>query len=448
MAIQYVGGQTALITATSGAQTITFNLTGGIASTPGTDDLVLVSYAEGASGDINLASAISTSGYTQVAELFSNDSNDANLAVFYKVMGVSPDPSVRAKAPDSSQNGAACVIHVFRGVDTTTPLDTTSTTATGINTGNTDPAAITPATSGNVIIPFGCYAEGNVVRSYASPSYLSNFRQVNRVGTSYGIVTGSGYVTGQSAGVSYNPAVWAANNDSTSYSWAAVTLALRAIPPDVSVSVTGVSATGAVGDVTVTAISGVSVDATGVSATGAVGTVSVTAVSNVSTSVTGVSAAGAVGTVTVTAKATVSPTGVSATGAVGTVTIDFSIRVTAVGVSASGAVGTVQVSADANTTLSGVQGDSALGTVTVTIGIRANVTGVSATGAVGTAVVVFNTMAFVTGVTAYGRVSSVLVWGNVVPSQDALYASVAPNQNPGYSPVNPAQSSVWTPIES
>lgn len=444
MAIQYVGGQTFF------AQTgsVTFNLTGGIASTPATDDLVLISYAEASSGDVSLASAITTSGYTQVAELFANDSNDANLAVFYKVMGATPNTTVSAKTAASSQNGAACVVHVFRGVDTTTPLDVTSTTATNIDTGNTNPAAITPATSGNVIIPFGCYAEGNVARSYTAPSYLSNFRQTNRVGTTYGIVTGSGHVTGQPAGVSYDPATWLASNDSSSYSWCAVTLALRPILPDVSVSVTGVSATGEVGTVTVTAVTGVTVPVTGVTATGELGTVSVAAISNASVSVTGVTATGTVGTVTVSAKATVSPTGVEATGAVGTVTIDFAIHVLVTGVEATGAVGTVQVSADASTTVSGVQGDGTLGSVTVTIGIRANVTGVSATGAVGTAVVVFNTMVFVTGVTAYGRVSSVLVWSNVVPAQTANYASVAPNQNPGYSPINPAQTSVWTPIET
>lgn len=68
---------------------------------------------------------------------------------------------------------------------------------------------------------------------------------------------------------------------------------------DVAVSVTGVSATGQEGTVTVNTTANVSVSVTGVEATGAVGTITVNAIKNVSVSVTGEQATGSVGSVTV-----------------------------------------------------------------------------------------------------------------------------------------------------
>ncbi len=110
---------------------------------------------------------------------------------------------------------------------------------------------------------------------------------------------------------------------------------------DVSVSVTGVSATGSVGTVTVSG--GASTTVTGVSATGSVGTVTVTTGGSVDVNVTGVLATGSGGTVSVTAGASTTVTGVSATGSVGTVTVSTSgsanVSVNVTGVSATGIVG-------------------------------------------------------------------------------------------------------------
>jgi len=84
-----------------------------------------------------------------------------------------------------------------------------------------------------------------------------------------------------------------------------------------AVLVTGVSATGFVGDVIVP--QGVSVSVTGVSATCSVGTVTIGL--GISVSVTGVSATCSVGTVTIKIGSTVFVAGVSATCNVGTVLV-------------------------------------------------------------------------------------------------------------------------------
>lgn len=227
MAISYVGGltvqNTALAPSTQSISLTSLSLANG--------DLVLVSYSLAtSSSDADLSAKISTSGYTQVTELFANDSCASNMAVFRKTMGSTPDTDLVVVGRNTTSQGSTVVISVFRGVDGTNPLDVTTTTATGIDTGNANPAAITPASSGNVIVLFASSGTSNIARTYttASTAYMSGFQQTNSSGSTLGITSGSGYVTGQSAGVSYDPATWAISVSSTTFSWTAATLALRA----------------------------------------------------------------------------------------------------------------------------------------------------------------------------------------------------------------------------
>lgn len=242
MAITYVGGLTAQITAVTPA-TQSISLTSlGLAS----GDFVLVSYTTAAASDGVLSGKISTSGYTFVTELYGNGStNDANMAVFQKFMGSTPDTSLVVVGKGSSSLGATVHVTAFRGVNSTTPLDVTPTTATGTGSGNTNPPAITPATSGNVIAIFGHSATSTTLRTYttASTSYMSEFLQTNSAGSTYASTSGAGYVTGQSAGVSYDPAAWALSTDNAGNSWNAVTLALRPAPTpkDGSATLSGLS---------------------------------------------------------------------------------------------------------------------------------------------------------------------------------------------------------------
>lgn len=244
MAIQYVGSQTATITSVVPTDTtVTFSLSGGLASTPAAGDIVLVSYNNGQGINRDVSASVQTSGYSLLASLMANDSFDANMAVFRKIMGPTPDSNVVVFGRSGTASVAIVHIVVFRGVDATTPIDVTTTTATGVDSSNTDLPAITPATSGNVIALFGSTTH-SALRTYttASTSYVSGFLQSNGTGSSYSTLAGSGYITGQSAGVSYNPAVWNTNATSTLSSWAGATVVLR---PDstVNVSLNGTSIT-------------------------------------------------------------------------------------------------------------------------------------------------------------------------------------------------------------
>jgi hypothetical protein len=174
---------------------------------------------------------------------------------------------------------------------------------------------------------------------------------------------------------------------------------------NVSLSPTGVGATGAVGTVTLTLTS--RLNPTGVSATGAVGTPIFR--SDVSLSPTGVSVTGAVGTPTISTGGgtlTLNPTGVSATGAVGTPSFVASVALTPTGVSATGAVGTVTLTLTSRLNPTGVSATGAVGTPAFGGGVVLSPTGVGATGAVGTVTLALTSRLNPTGVSATGAVGT------------------------------------------
>ena len=221
--IQYVGG---FVTSAAGGTTNVSisltTLTGGLASAPAAGDLVIVSFAtNGPLGDI----AYRITGYTQVADLYSNDTYDTNLQVGYKIMGATPDTTVTITGGSGSTSSTlAATVSVWRNVDATSPLDVTPTTVLLTNTAIPDPPAILPLTPGSRIVVVA--GAGHVVAAASfTASYLSNFITIGANGT-YDCSIGTGHVA-WSAGT-YDPAAWTfSSTNSANYSAAAVTMALR-----------------------------------------------------------------------------------------------------------------------------------------------------------------------------------------------------------------------------
>lgn len=224
MALSYVGGLTSTFAgAASGSQTISINgtLTGGSNTSPSANDIVIVVYATGSAAD--RAIGVTTAGYTEEAELYSNGTSyDTNLSFSWKRMGATVDTSVVVNATGNNADAGAVAIHVWRGVDTVTALDVADTVATGTGTGRPNPAAITPVTTGAVIIVAGggSAATGAVYTA----SYLSNFRTATSADTNDAMV-GIGSVAWTSG--AYDPAVWTGGTTNAADSWAAVTAVLR-----------------------------------------------------------------------------------------------------------------------------------------------------------------------------------------------------------------------------
>jgi len=220
--IEYVGGKVVALlgTITDPAAISLTDLTGGLAAAPSEDDIVLIAYAIGAGVDVDVT--ITTADYIEIADIRANDDNDANLGVFRKFMTATPDTSITVGPTTNATYAGAVAIQVWRGVNVTTPMDVAATTATGTNTGQPSPAAITPTTSGAFVIVAGAAAQP--AGADFTSSDLSNFITETSPDTIDATV-GMGSFAWTSG--LFTPATWGGSTSASTDSWAAVTLALR-----------------------------------------------------------------------------------------------------------------------------------------------------------------------------------------------------------------------------
>lgn len=462
MAIQYVGGTTKnRIDGGFGGATISLtSLTGGIASAPSAGDIVIVVYSVGSTSDLSIG--VTTSGYTEIVELYRDAPTvDTNLSVSWKRMGSTPDTSVSVTVPASAADGSSVCVQVYRGVDATTPFDVTATTQTDPGT-SPNPPEITPVTSGALILAAGACGFYGTGMTFTA-SYLSNFIQIYGDDTN-DTCAGIGNVAWTSG--PYNPAAWTASSSPVGSSAAAVTMALRPqTTASISVSVTGVSATGSVGS-TNAAGSGVA-SAAGVSTTGSSGQAGAAAGS--SASVDGVVGSGSAGSVTVRPGATFVPvSGVSASATTSSVFVQQNVTVSVATPSVSALVDSVIGKTSYAAAVSGVESSAEVSTVQAKAGARAVTVGQSISATSGSATSVGSASIISGSIFSIGYVSQVLVWGTISPAQNpdysdispdgdpnympvdasqaAGYVEVVPAQNPGYSPVTSGDDPNWTPV--
>ena len=217
MSLTYVGGTTG--SGTSAAYNVDLS---GISIAEG--DIVVVATGMVSTTDLNPGIS-SPVDYTELVELYADDGRDANLAICYKVQGPTPDTSITCTGTGSSTNSAVTAVHVWRGVDTTNPIDVTITTATGINTGTFDSPSTSPTTTGAIVLSLGLGTSLNARTAPVCPTGYGN--QVNEstdpgnaacVGIASKAWSGSG---------SEDPGAWSNLSISSNDSWAAATLVLR-----------------------------------------------------------------------------------------------------------------------------------------------------------------------------------------------------------------------------
>lgn len=220
--IEYVGGYVTAFQGTTSNPIIPLtSLTGGIASAPAAGDLVIVYFGTGSTTDRNLV----ISGYTEVVELYAGSTFDTNLVVARKFMSATPDTNfVIVGGTGSADDAAAVAVQVWRGVNATTPLDVAATTVTTNNSILCNPPAITPITQNAIIVAGGAGAHNGGDETYSS-SDLTGFQTAGHSDIN-DVVIGLGYHNWTLG--SFNPAQFTCSQgDSTSYSSAGVTLALR-----------------------------------------------------------------------------------------------------------------------------------------------------------------------------------------------------------------------------
>lgn len=226
MALQYVGGNTGTwvgSTGTTNSISLTA-LTGGIASSAQAGDLVIAVYVTGSAANraLSITDPSSTS-YTLIdAELYSDGTTyDTNLEVAYKRL-TAADATTRFGPTNSTADAGAAVVHVWRGVHATTPLDVAAVAATGTGTGRPNAASITPTTSGAIVLVAGggAAATGAVFTA----TELSNFRTATSADNNDAMVGLGSFAWSSGA---FDPAQWTGGTTNAADSWAAMTIALR-----------------------------------------------------------------------------------------------------------------------------------------------------------------------------------------------------------------------------
>jgi hypothetical protein len=298
-----------------------------------------------------------------------------------------------------SSSYRAIILREYSGNHASPNDGTNNSGATGSHSSGTDvisSGALTPSVAGDLIVG-GTYNSlgtgatagtnfGNLISETTGPAIFMDDRT--------------------EAGTASSPALF---SDSGANNHLCGVVAFKAAAADVTVALTGVSATGAIGAFAL----GIALALGGVSATGAVGTVAPTQ------GITGVSSASAVGAVV--PNITVALSGVASVGSVGALATDRAVALSGVagtgavgsispgsaaalvGVSGSGAAGSVSPSTDIP--LSGVAGTGAVGTVTAFTGLNLPLTGVAGTGEVGNVAV--DVSAALAGVAGSGTIGSV-----------------------------------------
>ena len=204
----------------------------------------------------------------------------------------------------------------------------------------------------------------------------------------------------------------------------------------------GVQATGVVG--TVGFIFGATVSVAGVAGTTVLGNTAVEADGAVEA--LGNAATGELGSVAVSIEVDVTVTGLEATSALGTAEVDLQLDVPVTGVQALGQVGATVVSASAEVSPVGVSATGQISPVTILLSQRVRVAGIQGTTALGETTETADANAIVTGVQATGQVGTVLVWGEIVPNQNAGWVDVDDSQTSSWSDVDNSQTPNWTDI--
>jgi len=232
VAITYVGGVTGgrAGATTTTTQSISTTLTGGLATSPSTGDLVVVYCSAAADGTANPANqsvsgntsgAYSTATYQQA----NGTTYDTNSQLNYQFMGATPDTTLTIPSSGNARNAQRWVVHVFRNVDSATPLDVAVQPASGTGTGRPVPAGIQPTTAGAWIVAFYASAAGTGT-AFTAPTELVDWLGNTQVDTA-DCMQGGGYYASWSSGTYTPQAITAGGTTNAADSWTAMSVALR-----------------------------------------------------------------------------------------------------------------------------------------------------------------------------------------------------------------------------
>lgn len=234
MAIAFVGGYIGTRSGAGGVGpttvTLTSGLTGGTRSYVQAGDIVIGIIGSGSTTFRTMLITDGTTNYTLVATgSATSGTRAANLRMYYKIMGSTPDTSINFNESGNSLDGQFFGMMVFSGVDPTTPFDVTTVTAGFTTSAFPTPPSITPSTSGAFVIvaAAGVHQQGSV--PFNTPSGLSYFNTAGGSDT-YSVTGGFGYDGTWTSGAKTFTQWDSTITDATTLASGAITAALRPAP--------------------------------------------------------------------------------------------------------------------------------------------------------------------------------------------------------------------------
>jgi len=187
-------------------------------------DLVLVMHGW-SSASITGADVLSP-GYQKIIDLYRDDTRDTTFEVSYKMLTeIETSVSLEHSGGGSNYAGSAVVL-VFRGVDSTNPLDVSVTASSGKDSSIANPPAITPVTDGAMaVICIGCvgyaYIAGDPPSGFTDP--VVSFQN----GGYAGFAAGSAIKKWYTGDGTIDPASWQLTTTHSYFTWCSAMVALR-----------------------------------------------------------------------------------------------------------------------------------------------------------------------------------------------------------------------------
>lgn len=208
-------------------------LTGGASSTLQAGDFAVVAAVLCQVSSIYQDIAYSSgTGWTEDSALTVTDTQRCSMSVCYKYFTTTANSSVTFSKSSRADAGAIALAMVYRGVNSSTPLDVISTTATGANSVLANPPSITPTTDRSLVLGIGGGAHLSNLDTFSSSDLVRDFVSQGYANTYDG---GSGDPTVGIGGINWNtgdgaidPAAFSfSGSNSSTNSWCAATMALR-----------------------------------------------------------------------------------------------------------------------------------------------------------------------------------------------------------------------------
>lgn len=228
---EFVGSQTFQLRNVTTATSFPISLSGGVGGLQENDIILVTSnlgsnqnWTQSFSGIYPVENQNAVD-YTQIFMGFAADTIYTNLFCGYRIQGPTVDTAIRFPGgTGTTKNGLTAVIHVWRNIDVTNPIDVPATSRALSNTGRAFPLPVTPITGGAVMII--CGGSGNYISGsdFIDTNSLDNWNSVERYDT-YRSISGMGSKIW--TGGTYTPNQFNITSDNARNSCIGVSYALR-----------------------------------------------------------------------------------------------------------------------------------------------------------------------------------------------------------------------------